>query len=242
MIKSEPLNHANYRNIVFLTGAGISVASGLQTYRGPGGLWEQADIARIADAANLPESLPDLWRLYSGRRAVALAASPNAAHNAIAELQKRYAGTDTTVTPATQNVDGLHRRAGSENLLELHGSAFRSRCLDPNCPQEPFPDEASYDSVPPCPTCGGPLRPDVVLFSENLSQAVLWGAVTAAEKCDLFIAVGTSGVVWPAAAFVQFAAAAGARTINVNVEMSGNPHFDEEYLGPAEVILPQLFG
>jgi NAD-dependent deacetylase len=237
----QPFHPENYRSIFILTGAGISVASGLPPYRGPGGLWEQADIARMVDGANLPESLPDLWRLYSARRRAALDAQPNVAHHAIATFQRRVFSTPAKALLATQNVDHLHTRAGSV-VLELHGSAFRSRCLDIWCSQPSFYDEAIYENVPHCPTCGGFLRPDVVLFNENLSERILETALNVAHSCDLFLAIGTSGVVWPAAAFVQIAVNSGARTINVNVEPSGNTAFQEEYIGAAQEILPRLLG
>ncbi len=135
-------------HIVILTGAGVSVGSGLPTYRGPGGLWESADIARIVEARFLPGSLPDLWRLYSERRRVALAAEPNPAHHAVARLQNARPGA---VTLLTQNVDGLHQRADSPQVTELHGSAFRTRCTNPACGLPPFDDTRSYDAVPlPC--------------------------------------------------------------------------------------------
>ncbi|MDX1933943.1 MAG: Sir2 family NAD-dependent protein deacetylase [Capsulimonadales bacterium] len=237
----RPLDLSRYRHLFLLTGAGISAASGLSTYRGPGGLWTQNDVARIADARNLPDSLPDLWRLYRGRREQALRAEPNAAHHAIATLQ-RNASSGQTVTLVTQNVDGLHGRAGTPQVVEMHGSAFRSRCRDPRCPTVPFPDTNLYDETPRCSVCGGYLRPDVVLFNESIPREILGTILRALASCDLFLAVGTSGVVAPAAEFVRGAASIGARTINVNVEPSGNPAFGEEYVGPAEVVLPRLFG
>jgi NAD-dependent deacetylase len=237
-----PLDLTQYQNIFLLTGAGISVASGLSTYRGPGGLWTKNDVARIADARNLPDSLPDLWRLYRTRREQALNAEPNAAHLAIAAFQARSqtAAPAFTATLVTQNVDGLHQRAGSQDVLEMHGSAFRSRCWRKNCLSRPFDDSAIYDETPTCAVCGAFLRPDVVLFGETIPTDVLQQILVGLSSCDLFIAVGTSGVVAPAAEFVRGAAYVGARTINVNVEPSGNPAFNEEYIGPAEVVLPAL--
>jgi NAD-dependent deacetylase len=239
----EPIDLAAYRRIFLLTGAGISVASGLSTYRGPGGLWEKADVARIADAANLPGTLPDLWRLYKMRRAQALAAAPNAAHRSLAELPRRW-GDSHQITLVTQNVDGLHQRAGSGDVLEMHGSAFRTRCLSRKCSLTPFHDENLYDAVPTCPLCGGPMRPDVVLFSETIPSQVLDRVLRELSACDLFISVGTSGVVAPAAEFVRGAAYVGARTININVEPTDppNPFFTEEFVGKAEEVLPRLFG
>lgn len=227
-------------HIVILTGAGVSAGSGLPTYRGPGGLWESADIARIVEARFLPGSLPDLWRLYSERRRVALDAEPNPAHLAIAALQNARLGA---VTLLTQNVDGLHLRAGSPQVTELHGSAFRTRCTNPTCGLPPFGDTRSYRAVPRCPRCGSPLRPDVVLFGENLPEAALRQSQAALDQCDLFYAAGTSSIVWPAAAFAQIAAQAGAYTVLVNLEEgTGAEEFDKVVLGRAENVLPQLFG
>ena len=225
-------------HIVVLTGAGVSVGSGLPTYRGPGGLWESDDIAKIVEARFLPGSLPDLWRLYSERRRVALAAEPNPAHLAVAKLQNARPGA---VTLLTQNVDGLHQRAGSPQVTELHGSAFRTRCTNPACGLPPFDDTRSYDAVPVCPRCGFPLRPDVVLFGENLPASALRQSQWALDQCDLFYAAGTSGVVWPAAAFVQIAAQAGAYTVLVNLDAGeGAQEFDKVHLGRAEDVLPGL--
>jgi len=228
----------SHHRIVLLTGAGVSVASGLPTYRGPGGLWERAEIARIVEARYLPGSLPGLWRLYSQRRAHALAAGPNAAHEAIAALQRARPGA---VSLLTQNVDGLHQRAGSADVTELHGSAFRTRCTNLGCDLPPFSDDRLYETVPACPHCGSFLRPDVVLFGEMLPVAALLRAQAALDGCDLFLAAGTSGTVWPAAAFVRLASQAGARTVLVNLDAgTGSEEFDEVYLGRAEEVLPGL--
>ena len=225
-------------HIVILTGAGVSVGSGLPTYRGPGGLWETAEVARIVEARYLPGSLPDLWKLYSERRRVALAAEPNPAHLAIASLQN---ARPHAVTLLTQNVDGLHQRAGSPSVAELHGSAFRTRCTNLSCDLPPLPDTQSYDAVPYCPRCGLALRPDVVLFGETLPETALRQSQAALDTCELFYAVGTSGVVWPAAAFVQIASQAGAYTVLVNLEAGeGSDMFDKVVLGRAEEVLPGL--
>ena len=233
----------DYHHIVVLTGAGVSVASGMSTYRGPGGLWERADIARIADADNLPGTLPDLWRLYRGRRQSALAAQPNEGHLAMARFEEKWDG-QKTLTVLTQNVDGLHQKAGSQNVVELHGSAFRSRCMNRACSSVPFADTSLPDTPPVCSVCGDFLRPDVVLFGETLSEDVLNRSQAALQSCDLFLSVGTSGVVWPAAQFVQVAAAHGATTLYVNVaplETASAP-FAGSVIGPSEKVLPFLLG
>ena len=227
---------SEYRHIILLTGAGVSVASGLPTSRGPGGLWEASDLAPLIDARNLPGSLPGLWRLYSERRRHALASGPNSAHTAIADFQQ--ARPDAVIL-FTQNVDGLHTRAGSPEVIELHGSAFRTRCT--HCDLPPFADTLSYETVPKCPHCGNGLRPDVVLFGETLPELALRRANSALAACDLFLAVGTSGTVWPAAAFVGVAASAGAKTVLVNLDAGeGAGEFDEVILGRAEEVLPGL--
>ncbi len=241
---AEPLRIETYRRIVALTGAGVSVASGLPTYRGPGGLWDDAQIARLVDARNLPDTLPDLWRLYSGRRAAIRSVGPNPAHGALAEAQRRL---NTPAEPdrliiVTQNIDELHQRAGSYPVIELHGSGLRTRCTNPKCRLVPFADEASYEGVPECPECGSALRPDVVLFGENLPARTLESAALQVCHCDLFLAVGTSGVVYPAAGFAEVAAQFSARTIAVNVEPMDppNPAFEQEIIGRAEEVLPRL--
>ncbi len=237
---TPPMNINAFHHIVILTGAGVSAGSGLPTYRGPGGLWERGDIAKLVEARNLPGSLPGLWQLYSERRRLALRAEPSPAHVGIANLQQ---ARPHAVTLFTQNVDGLHQRAGSPQVAELHGSAFRTRCTNSSCDLPPFDDTQSYGAVPACPRCASPLRPDVVLFGEMLSGAVLRQAQSTLSSCDLFLAAGTSGFVWPAAAFVQIARQSEAHTVLVNLEAGDAAReFDEVILGRAEEMLPGLLG
>ena len=228
---------AEFHRVVILTGAGVSVASGLPTYRGPGGLWENEEMAKIVSAESIPHRLPDLWRLYSARRRTALAVGPNAAHTAISEAQRRWPGQITLIT---QNVDNLHQRAGSQNVVELHGSGFRTRCTA--CGLPPFPDERSYEAVPLCPRCSSPLRPDVVLFGERLDERVIERAEASLRGGDLFLVVGTSSVVIPAAYLLLDAHAAGARCVSVNIEatQAENPYLHDEFVGRAEELLPIL--
>lgn len=242
-MKITPLPLNQFKRVFILTGAGLSVASGLPTYRGPGGIWEKADVARIADARNLPETLPDLWKLYRARREMALRATPNAAHRVIAEFQQdwRAGASDRRVTLVTQNVDDLHRRAGSDDVVEMHGSAFTTKCMNKRCESEPFRDETLYDDIPRCKECGSPLRPGVVLFGEAIPVRALQMIREALAECDLFLSVGTSGQVWPAAQFVEAAEEAGALTVSVNVERTDNASFQREYLGAAGDVLPKLF-
>jgi NAD-dependent deacetylase len=235
----SPLGVKNYKHIVILTGAGVSVASGLPTYRGPGGLWEKDEIAKIVNVESIPSRLPELWALYSERRRVALSVGPNPAHSAIADLQKRLPGR---VTLLTQNIDELHQRGGSPDVVELHGSGFRSCCSNSNCTSPSFADEKSYDAPPVCAECGAFLRPAVTLFGENLPVKALYDAKRALRDVDLFLAIGTSGSVWPAADFVKHARYAEAKCYAINLEKTSphNPYFHSEILGKAEELLPVL--
>jgi NAD-dependent deacetylase len=224
------LDLQKYRSVVVLTGAGISVASGLKPYRGPGGLWTDEEAIALADAKAWAERPDEVWRMFSAWRAVVARAAPNAAHKALAAIR---------AVILTQNVDGLHQRAGSKDVVELHGRLRRTRCT--RCALPPFDDDAVHERTPSCPACGAALRPDVVLFDEALPVDAERRAKQALRDCDLFLAVGTSGTVWPASSFVRGAKVAGARTIWVNVEPSQNPAFDDELIGPAEELLPRMF-
>jgi NAD-dependent deacetylase len=235
---------AGHRRIVVLTGAGISVASGLRPYRGPGGLWtENPELERLATAEATREDPRAPWRLFAGFRAQVGAARPNPAHLALAEFERRLAA-DAKLTIITQNVDGLHQRAGSREPIELHGSLQRSRCSSPACTLEPFVDDRSSDEPPPCPRCGAPLRPDVVAFDEPLPAKAEWDSKRALRECDLFLAIGTSGTVSPASNFVRSADYVGARTIYVNLEplVDHDSAFHEQVIGRAEDVLARLLG
>ena len=244
MREGSPINFSTYTNIVVLTGAGISVASGLPTYRGSGSLGEDTDVKQYTSIQALTEDPAAFWHHWSDFRVAARQASPNAAHIALAHLEDRLR-EDQSFTLITQNIDGLHHRAGSRNVIELHGNVHRTRCTNSECSLEPYSEENSHtDSIPLCPLCGHLLRPDIILFGEYLSALADWKSKRSLRECDLFVAVGTSGTVFPAANFVRSAAYVGARTIIVNLEPINppNPSFQEEYLGQAEEILPQLLG
>jgi len=237
----QSLGVDNYSRIVILTGAGISVASGLPTFRGEGGIYTE-DVEWISDSNNLPGSLPDVWRFYGGRRAQFSEAKPNAGHFAIAELQRRRG--PEAVTVITQNVDGLHQRAGCIDVIELHGSLSKTRCTSVDCTSDPFDDWSVYDAPPPCPVCTSPLRPAITLFNEMLSAEADWKSKRALRDVDVFIAVGTSGMVWPAANFVRSAEYVGARTVYVSKDPMTPPNrsFQRSYIGLAEELLSLLLG
>ncbi|HVI03455.1 MAG TPA: NAD-dependent deacylase [Enhygromyxa sp.] len=240
---SESLDLTSHRRIVVLTGAGISVASGLRPYRGPGGLWdEHPELERLATAETARRDLLAIWRAFAPMRPQVLAAEPNAAHLALARFEAQH--PDKQLTIITQNVDGLHTRAGSRRVIELHGNIMRTRCDNMKCMLDWFEDTTVPSELPRCPECGEPLRPDVVLFNEAIPAAPEQLSRRALNECDLFLAIGTSGTVSPAANFVRSAEYAGARTIFVNLERLDppNPMFHESYLGRAEEQVPQLLG
>jgi len=238
----EPIRASDYSGIVVLTGAGVSVASGLRPYRGPGGLWEEVGAEVYADARALETDPEKVWGFFGTMRAQVARAAPNPAHVALAEFEQRL-GPQQRFTLLTQNVDGLHQRAGSRNVVEIHGSLGRTRCSGAGCSygREERPDTPASSR---CPQCGSFLRADVVLFGEPLPPAAERSAKTALRDCDLFLAVGTSGTVSPASTCVRSAKYAGARTILVNLDPVAprNDYFDEEVLGRAEELLPVLLG
>lgn len=233
----------SYNHIVVLTGAGISVASGLKAFRGPGGIWEEVDVDKYGTKEALENEPLGMWKLWGALRPLSNQALPNAAHTSLAQFEKTVRD-DRTFTLITQNIDGLHSRAGSKNLIEIHGNVHVSKCSDSSCSFAAFEDPEHYvETLPLCPICNSVLRPDIVLFNEMLPQDALERTQHALSQVDLFIAIGTSGSVYPAANFVAVAKQQGAKTVLVNLEtmIPENPYFDVELLGPAEEILPQLF-
>lgn len=201
------------RHTVVLTGAGVSQESGLRTFRdAQTGLWAQYKPTELASPEAFQRDPKMVWDWYAWRREAIKAVRPNAGHYALVEMEKRV----PEFTLVTQNVDGLHRMAGSRNVLELHGNINRVRCAD--C--YTFPDlwEDDSEEVPRCQVCGGLLRPDVVWFGETLPRDQLEGAVQAARLCDVFFSIGTSGVVQPAASLGFAAHNRGATVVEINAE------------------------
>lgn len=240
---SGDLNIAKFNHVVVLTGAGISVASGLKAFRGPGGIWEEVDVDRYGTKEALVREPLGMWQLWGALRPLANSAKPNAAHTALAEFEATFTER-RSFTLITQNIDGLHSRAGSKNIIEIHGNVHVSKCSNETCSLSAFEDAAHYtEEVPTCSKCGSSLRPDIVLFNEMLPEDALQRTQNALSKVDLFMAIGTSGSVYPAANFVAIAKQQGAKTVLVNLEtmVPQNPYFDVELLGPAEELLPQLF-
>lgn len=201
------------RPLAVLTGAGVSAESGLPTFRGAGGIWEGERAEELATPGAFARDPVKVWRFYSWRREMVRAARPNDAHLALARLE----ATLSRMTLITQNVDGLHRAAGSRRPIELHGSLLRDRCA--GCGHvSPAPDRP-FEGLPPrCPLCAGLLRPDVVWFGESLPSDAWHAAETAAEESAVFLVVGTSSVVAPASSLGLLAARAGAHLFEINPE------------------------
>ena len=217
---------------MILTGAGISAESGIDTFRSAGGLWEQHRVEDVATPEGFARD-PDLvLNFYDLRRAALASVAPNPAHMALARLEREFRGDLLLIT---QNVDDLHERGGSGRVLHMHGELKSALCSSCET-RAPWLDAMLHR--PPCPVCRAPsLRPDVVWFGEMPYQ--MGRIYQAIETCDLFVSIGTSGAVYPAAGLVQEARAAGARTLELNLEPSeGSRLFHETRLGLASVVVP----
>jgi NAD-dependent deacetylase len=231
---------SRFRHVTVLTGAGVSVASGLPTYRGADGLYTDPELEAAMYADALPGSLPTVWRVWGGLFRAARAAGPNAAHHALADAEAALGARGGTLTVITTNVDGLHTDAGSAAVHELHGHASSARCLDDVHCRTFTPLTVDTELPTPCRRCGGKTRPSVVLFGEQLPRPTLQAAERAASNADLFLSVGTSAVVWPANALVGVAKANGALCVSLTAEtLTGEgPAFDHLLIGRAELELP----
>lgn len=224
------------RRVAVLTGAGISAESGIPTFRDAlSGLWARfrpEDLATPEAFARDPELV---WRWYRERRQRLRTVEPNPGHRALVALEGRVPG----LTLVTQNVDGLHARAGSREVVELHGNITRVKCFAEDLPVDQWPDT---EAVPACPRCGGPLRPDVVWFGEMLPEDALLRSRAAARHCDVFLSVGTSNLVEPAASLPWLAAECGATVLIVNPMADGQRTGPSIHplLGKAGVVLPAL--
>jgi NAD-dependent deacetylase len=226
---------ATARRVAVLTGAGISAESGVPTFRdAQEGLWAKYDPLELAT----PEAFrrdPDLvWRWYSWRRETIAGVAPNPGHYALAEMESLF----TSFTLVTQNVDNLHRRAGSRDVHELHGNIERAFCFE--CGKRHDGMAPPSDTVPRC-GCGGAVRPDVVWFGEALPADELRIGAEAAAECDLFLSIGTSGQVYPAAQLPGIARSRGAYVVEINTGRTAiSGQMDEVLIGPSGVLLPML--
>ena len=225
----------NARRVAALTGAGISAESGVPTFRGPGGLWREHRPEDLATPQAFDRDPKLVWEWYDWRRGIVAAAQPNAGHYALAQFEQRA----PHFTLITQNVDGLHDRAGSQRLLKVHGDIWDVRCLQ--CGRRSRDDRAPLPEIPPRCACGGLLRPGVVWFGEALPSDVWEQAEMAASETDVFIVAGTSAVVYPAASLIDTARRAGAVVIEINIaDTPYSSSVDFALRGASADLLPRL--
>jgi NAD-dependent deacetylase len=222
------------KSIVFFTGAGISAESGISTFRGAGGIWTRLKPEELASIDGFMKNPEMVWEWYKYRKEVISQSKPNPGHIAIAEFQDVI----PNVTVVTQNIDNLHRRAGSKNIFELHGNIQKNYCM--KCRKRYDGDIDLSAKVPTC-TCGGMIRPDIVWFGEFLPEDQFIGSEHTIKDCDVFVVAGTSAVVYPAAGLIYTARDAGAYIIEVNIEETEVSRFaDISYFEPAGTVLPRL--
>lgn len=223
--------------IAVLTGAGISAESGIPTFReAQTGLWQRFRAEELASPEAFARDPLTVWEWYRWRRVLIDRAQPNEGHKAVVTLQRHK--PDTTVV--TQNVDGLHQAAGTRDVIELHGSIHHARCSSCGSMRSWEPDEPVFPPV--CTDCGAMLRPNIVWFGENLPATVLERAFEAAERCEVFLSIGTSNLVQPAASLPWLAATRSALVVVVNVAMHGQREADNvvHLTGKAGEVLPRL--
>ena len=223
------------KSIAFFTGAGISSESGIPIFRGKEGLWNKFRPEELANFDAFIKNPALVWEWYNYRKKIVHEAKPNAAHLTIAEMQNHF----DDVTVVTQNVDNLHRRAGSKKIFELHGNIERNFCI--SCKKFHNEELDFSASVPKC-ECGGLIRPDVVWFGEYLPEDQFLGGEKAAINSDVFFVVGTSAVVYPAAGLVYTAKASGAVIVEINIEETEiSSTVNYSFFGKAGEILPRIF-
>jgi len=222
------------KRIVFFTGAGISAESGIPTFRGKDGIWNKLKPEELANFDAFMRNPQMVWEWYNHRKKIIHDSKPNTGHYAIAEMQNLF----EEVTVVTQNIDNLHRRAGSKKIYELHGNIERNYCV--NCKTFYNKELDFSDGVPKC-KCGGLIRPDVVWFGEYLPQDQFEGGEAAAVNSDLFFVIGTSAVVYPAAGLVHEAKRSGSFIVEVNIEATEISSIcDESFFGESGKILPEI--
>lgn len=228
------LLRADARTVV-LTGAGISAESGVPTFRGDDGLWSKYNPAELASMAAFKRDPKLVWEWYLYRRSVISKAEPNPGHKTLAEMDKRL----SDFALVTQNVDNLHRLAGSERVIELHGNIWRNKCV--NCDTPLGQVDIDPDSIPRC-ACGGFVRPDVVWFGEPLPREALETAIEKSGDAKLFFSIGTLAVVFPAADLPILAKKSGAYLVEINPESTAlTPYADEVFSGKSGEVLPTMW-
>ncbi len=225
------------KSITVLTGAGISAESGIPTFRGQGGLWREFRAEDLATPQAFARDPKLVWEWYDWRRSLIAQAQPNPGHFALAELESRT----PTFTLVTQNVDGLHDRAGNRNILKVHGDIWTLRCV--TCRREWQDLRPNLPELPPCCECGGLARPGVVWFGEMLPEGVWQRAEDAAARAEVLLVIGTSAVVYPAASLISFAQESGAKVVEINIARTPlTARIDYSLRGPSGELLPQLVG
>ncbi|MDP7041537.1 MAG: NAD-dependent deacylase [Gammaproteobacteria bacterium] len=222
------------KNILVLTGSGVSAESGVPTFReAQSGLWAEFDPQELATPEAFLQDPVLAWRWYRWRRKLVAEAEPNPGHFALAALEDQV----PEMTLITQNVDGLHQRAGSQHVTEFHGNLFTTRCFVEDTLEDDDPSSAD----PRCRRCGGHLRPGVVWFGEAIPKLALKVATEAADDCDVFLSIGTSSLVWPAAGFAAAAAQRGATVIEINIDPTPlSSRCDFALQGASGELLPEL--
>jgi len=226
---------AGSKRITVLTGAGISAESGVPTFRGSGGIWRNYQVTDVATPQAFARDPELVWEFYNWRRDLISKVTFNPGHEALFKLEKHV----NDFTLITQNVDGLHREAGSRKLLEIHGNLWEVKCT--KCSLVTLDRSQDMGELPKCSKCGGLLRPNVVWFSESLDPDIIRKAIEAAQNCELMLIIGTSGVVQPAASLAHQAKAEGAVVAEINIEQTPQSgQMDFVLTGPAGKILPML--
>jgi NAD-dependent deacetylase len=229
------LRLTDYRHIVFFTGAGMSAESGVPTYRGKGGVWKEYDWKNCACEQAFARDPAHVWEFHNFRRTLVAKCAPNSGHLRIAKTEAEI----PKVTVVTQNIDGLHQAAGSTNVLELHGSLWRTRC--DTCGTAASEDRSAPLGDVHCAGCGRYKRPDIVWFGDGLSAEVFRSASQALATCDLLVSIGTSAVVYPAAEMPVIAKRSGAHLVEINPEDTPISHiYDTHLRGPASQMLEEL--
>lgn len=228
------------RYLTVLTGAGISAESNIPTFReAQSGLWARYNPQELATSQAYRRNPRLVWEWYTWRRELVSSAMPNPGHHALADIERQLGEIGRHFTLITHNVDGLHNRAGSQAIIELHGNIMRTKCFEEDTPVKVWNDNGE---IPPrCPHCGGPLRPDVVWFGESLTEDALQFAYETAQACDVFFSIGTSCVVEPAASLPFMALRQGALIVEINPNVTPlSDHASYVLRAPSGVVLPEL--
>jgi NAD-dependent deacetylase len=227
------LRFRDFERIVFFTGAGMSAESGVPTYRGKGGIWSEYNYEDYACQRAFERDPEKVWDFHDKRRAAVMACQPNPGHAIVAAIQDRQPGT----VIVTQNIDGMHQRAGANEVTELHGSLWRVRCDREDIVRA----DTSIPMTPRKCSCGAYWRPDIVWFEDSLDERNIQRACEALEHCDLLVSVGTSAVVHPAAELPRIAVRSGAMTVEINLEDTPmSPLYQHRLRGKASELLAQL--